>query len=138
MSVQTQVLAHFTSKQLHLSPTYISNLLNSIHPPPATISPPLLAKLHSAFLNSALQQIAAPQSFLPRSIPTQHNTSIPGPVLVQIIHVQDIGTSRLAQLEALEKAITEAGPQGHRVVDLPRVKTVMTTMCPVVLMKVQV
>ena len=31
----------------------------------------------------------------------------------------DIGTSRLAQLEALEKAITEAGPQGRRVVDLP-------------------
>ena len=33
--------------------------------------------------------------------------------------MQDIGTSRLAQLEALEKAITEAGPQGRRVVDLP-------------------
>jgi hypothetical protein len=38
---------------------------------------------------------------------------------VQVVHVQDIGTSRLAQLEALEKAITEAGPQGRRVVDLP-------------------
>lgn len=33
--------------------------------------------------------------------------------------MQDIGTSRLAQLDALEKAITEAGPQGRRVVDLP-------------------
>jgi hypothetical protein len=38
---------------------------------------------------------------------------------VQVVHVQDIGTSRLAQLEALEKAITEAGLQGRRVVDLP-------------------
>ena len=33
--------------------------------------------------------------------------------------MQDIGTSRLAQLEALEKAINDAGPQGRRVVDLP-------------------
>ena len=33
--------------------------------------------------------------------------------------MQDIGTSRFAQLEALEKAIEEAGPQGRRVIDLP-------------------
>jgi hypothetical protein len=119
MSVQIQVLTHFASKQLHLSPNYISTLLASIHPPPTTVTPHLLANLHASFLNTALQQSAAPQSFLPRSVSSQHNISIPGPTLVQIIHVQDIGTSRLAQLEALEKAITEAGPQGRRVIDLP-------------------
>jgi RecQ mediated genome instability protein len=119
MSLQTQVLAHFASKQLHLSNTYISALVNSIHPLPITVSPALLANFHTSFLNSSLKQSASPQSFLPPSVPNQHGVSISGPTLVQIIHVQDIGTSRLAQLEALEKSITEAGPQGRRVVDLP-------------------
>lgn len=119
MSLQTQVLAHFAAKQLHLSNTYVSTLLNSIYPPPTTIHPALLANFHTSFLNSSLYQSASPQSYLPFSLPTQHNISLSGPTLVQVIHVQDIGTSRLAQLEALEKAITEAGPQGLRVVDLP-------------------
>ena len=33
--------------------------------------------------------------------------------------MQDIGKSRIAQLEALEKAIEEAGPEARRVVALP-------------------
>lgn len=119
MTFQTQVLAHFASKQIHLSNTFISALLNSIHPPPTTMNPALLASFHTSFLNSSLLQSAAAQSQLPFSLPSEHNISLPGPTLVQVIHVQDIGTSRLAQLEALEKAITEAGPQGRRVVDLP-------------------
>ncbi len=119
MSLQTQVLAHFASKQIHLSNTFISSLLNALHPPPLTLTPALLANFHTSFLLSALQQSVSPQSYLPLSIPTQHNITIPGPILAQIIHVQDIGTSRLAQLEALEKAETEKGPQGRRVVDIP-------------------
>lgn len=119
MSLQTQALAHFASKQIHLSNTFISSLLNALHPRPLTLTPAVLANFHTAFLLSSLQQSASPQFYLPHSIPTQHNITLPGPTLVQIIHVQDIGTSRLAQLEALEKAETERGPQGRRVVDLP-------------------
>jgi RecQ mediated genome instability protein len=119
MTLQTQVLAHFASKQIHLSNAFISALLNSVHPPPTTINPALLASFHTSFLNSSLLQSTAAQSHLPLSLPSEHNISLPGPTLVQVIHVQDIGSSRLAQLEALEKAITEAGPQGRRVVNLP-------------------
>lgn len=116
MALQAQVLAHFASKQLHLSPTYISRLIANLDPP---VTPAVLAQLHTSLLNSSLQQSAAPQSYLPPNIATQHNVSIPGPTLVQVIHVQDIGKSRIAQLEALEKAIEEAGPEGRRVVELP-------------------
>jgi RecQ-mediated genome instability protein 1 len=116
MALQTQVLAHFASKQLHLSPPYISTLIAYLHPP---LTPAILANLHTSFLNSTLQQSAAPQSYLPPATANQHNISIPGPTLVQVIHVQDIGKSRIAQLEALEKAIEEAGPEGRRVVELP-------------------
>jgi len=119
MALQTQVLAHFASKQQHLSPAYIASLLNVIHPLPTTCTPSLLATVQNAFLQSPLQQSAAPLSYLPVGIPNKHNVSIPGPTLVQIIHVQDIGLSRLAQLEALEKWVNERGPQGQRVVDLP-------------------
>lgn len=119
MSIQAQVLAHFASKQLYVSQTYVSTLINSINPPPTTINPAILATFHTSFLNCSLHQSASPQSYLPNSVPSQHNVSIQGPTLVQVIHVQDIGTSRLAQLEALEKAISEAGPQGRRVVGLP-------------------
>jgi RecQ mediated genome instability protein len=119
MSLQAQIIAHFAATQLYVSQTYISTLINSIHPPPTTINRALLAAFHESFINSSLHQSASPQSYLPNSVPTQHNVSIQGPTLVQIIHVQDIGTSRLAQLEALEKAISEAGPQGRRVVGLP-------------------
>jgi RecQ-mediated genome instability protein 1 len=119
MTLQTQIVAHFASKQLFLSQAYISNLLTSLRPPPTSITPPVLAKFHTYFLESFLQQSAAPESLLPHSVPTLHNVTVAGPTLVQVIKVYDIGTSRLAQLEALEKAITEAGPQGLRVVDLP-------------------
>lgn len=116
MALSNQVLAHFASKQLHLSPTYISTLIASLHAP---LSAGVLANLHTTFLTSSLQQSAAQQSYFPPAIATQHNTMIPGPTLVQVIHVQDIGKSRIAQLEALEKAIEEAGPEGRRVVELP-------------------
>src|SRR5271170_3634012 len=119
MALQAQVLAHFAEQNLHLTPTFLSTLITSIHPPPLPSTPALLTSFHASFLPSSLPQSAAPKSYLPASVPTLHNTSIPGPALVQVVHVQDIGTSRLAQLEALEKAITEAGPQGRRVVDLP-------------------
>jgi RecQ mediated genome instability protein len=114
-----QAVLHFASKQLSVSQTFLSALLTSIEPRPLTLTPPIFATLHTAFLNSSLQQSSSPEGYLPASIPSQHNTSITGPALVQIIHVQDIGTSRLAQLDALEKALLEAGPQGLRVVDLP-------------------
>lgn len=119
MALQTQVLAHFASKQQHLSPTYIISILNAIHPPPTNCTPALLTTVQNAFLQSPLQQSAAPQSCLPTGIPNKHNITVPGPTLVQIIHVQDIGLSRIAQLEALEKWMNERGPQGRRVVDLP-------------------
>lgn len=116
MSLQTQTLAHFATKQIHLSQTYIAALIAPLHPP---LTPALLANLHTSFLNSSLQQSAAPQSYLPPNIATQHNAPLTGPTLVQVIHVQDIGKSRVAQLEALEKAIEEAGPEGRRVAELP-------------------
>jgi RecQ-mediated genome instability protein 1 len=119
MSLTAQVLAHFTSKHLALSDRYITSLLTAIRPPPTTSTPALLTTLQTTFLQTPLHQSAAPQSHLPPSLPQKHDTSIPGPTLVQVIHVEDIGMSRLAQLEALEKVITERGPQGLRVVELP-------------------
>ena len=93
--------------------------MNSINPAAATLTPAIAASLSSSFLTSWLQRSAAPRSYLPADLPTQHNVSITGPTLVQVIHIQDIGISRLAQLEALEKAINEQGPRGRRVIDLP-------------------
>lgn len=119
MALPTQALAHFTSKQLLVSQAFLTTLLNCLDPAPTALAPAILSTLHTAFLNSTLQQSSSPQACLPAALSNQHNVSIPGPTLVQVIHVQDIGTSRLAQLEALEKAVLEAGPQGRRVVDLP-------------------
>jgi RecQ-mediated genome instability protein 1 len=119
MSLTAQVLAHFTSKHLALSERYIASLLTAIRPPPTTTTPALLTTLQTTFLQTPLHQSAAPQSHLPPLLPQKHDVTVPGPVLVQVIHVEDIGMSRLAQLEALEKVTTERGPQGLRVVDLP-------------------
>lgn len=119
MSLQTQILAHFASKNIHLSPGYIATLVSSIHPSPTTCTPALFATVENAFLQSPLQQCSAPQSYLPIGLPNKHNITVPGPTLVQIIYVRDIGASRLTQLEALEKWLNEKGPQGRRVVDLP-------------------
>jgi RecQ-mediated genome instability protein 1 len=119
MALQTQVLAHFASKQLHLSPTYVASVLNAIHPNPTSCTPTVLTAVQNAFLQSALQQSAAPPSCLPIGLPAKHNITLPGPALVQVIHVQDIGLSRIAQLEALEKWANERGPRGLRVIDIP-------------------
>jgi len=119
MALTTQILAHFASQNILLSERFITALLTSIRPPPSTITPALLSTVNTSFLNDSLQTSAAPESFLPANLAQKHNITIPGPALVQAIHVEDIGLSRLAQLEALEKAVTERGPQGLRVVDLP-------------------
>jgi len=118
-AMAAQILAHFASKHILLSERFIATLLTSIHPPPSTITPALLSTINTSFLNNPLHTSAAPESFLPANLPQKHNITITGPALVQTIHVEDIGLSRLAQLEALEKAVTERGPQGLRVVDLP-------------------
>src|ERR1700738_4046597 len=119
MSLPTQAVAHFASKQLAISQTFLTALLTAVQLPPATLTAPILATLHTAFLNSTLQQSSSQQTYLPVSITTPHILSIPGPSLDQSVHVQDIGTNSLAQLEALKKAILEAGHQDLRIVDLP-------------------
>jgi RMI1, N-terminal OB-fold domain len=117
--LQAQILNHFVSKHQNLSSTFITSALDSIRPAPTTCSPPLLSKIQSIFFATPLQQSAAPTSYLPGAITEKHNITIPGPTLVQILHVQDIAISRIAQLDALEKWQLERGPQGRRVVDLP-------------------
>jgi hypothetical protein len=119
MTMQTQILNHFASRQQHLSPNFIASILQSIRPTPTTCTPSLLSRIQSVFYEAPLSQSAATTSYLPPNIIEKHNIAIPGPILVEIIHVQDIGLSRIAQLEALEKWENEHGPQGRQVVDLP-------------------
>jgi len=122
MTLCAEAVRHFASKQISLSEAFIASTLSRIQPPPRALTPTVIGKLHSSFLDSPLQQTCTHNSYLPDQLNAKHGTSIPGPSLVQVIHVEDVGTGRLAQLEAMDKALSDAGPQGRRVVGLPPIE----------------
>ncbi|KAH0606655.1 uncharacterized protein H6S33_003489 [Morchella sextelata] len=112
------LLSHFrTSLNLHLRPTWLSHTLTTQRLPTGAA---LLASLKFRILASDITESLQPHANLcfPPSI---HDTDtqaqvLVGPIAVQIVAVEDVGLSRVEQLDRLEMAARGEVVRGREVI----------------------
>lgn len=103
-----QVLQHFsTAHSLHIRPTFLSGLLASLNTQrQVPAGPALFATLKFRVLASDITESLQPHANLcfpvtATSADVQAAT-LPGPVAVQVVGLEDMGTSRIQQIERIE------------------------------------
>lgn len=112
------LLSHFrTSLNLHIRPTWLSHTLTTQRLPTGAA---LLASLKFRILASDITESLQPHANLcfPPSI---HDTDtqaqvLAGPIVVQVVAVEDVGLSRMEQLDRLEMAARGEVVRGREVV----------------------
>ncbi|KAL7271144.1 hypothetical protein RUND412_006126 [Rhizina undulata] len=102
-----QLLAQFSSTlSLHVRPTWLSANLEALQNQARQVAagPALFASLKFRILASDFTKSLQPHANLcfPVDIHDQHNTTMIGPIAVQVVDIQDMGTSKLDQLDKIE------------------------------------
>lgn len=122
-SIEEHIKAHlFTTKSLPVSPTWISNFFASISqqqqraPLSALTQTALFRILASNFVESLSR--STPSALLPGDIsdPAVQERRIPGPVPVQVLDIEDIGTSLWSQVEAIEQVERGETVRGREII----------------------
>lgn len=115
--------AHLTRKGLPPSPTWLTTHLPTLLARPTTplaaIQRTALFRLLATDITTALAH-SPTANRLPPSVADGRITelTVPGPVAVQVLDVEDVGRSRWAQVEALEARARGEGTRGREVVQL--------------------
>ncbi|OKL56855.1 hypothetical protein UA08_08005 [Talaromyces atroroseus] len=132
--LRAQLLA---SKSLPVSPTWISNFLASIpqnqqRAPLSALTQTALFRILTSDFTNSLSTSTTPSASLPRDIsdPAVKERRISGPVPVQVLDIEDIGTSlwfRIEKIEQVERGETVRGREIVRNVDVDNVDTAETT-----------
>jgi RecQ-mediated genome instability protein 1 len=122
-TIQEHIKAHlFTSKSLPVSPSWLSNFLASTSqqqqraPLSALTQTALFRILASNFTESL--STSTPSALLPGNVsdPTVKERRIPGPVPVQVLDIEDIGSSLWSQVEAIERVERGETVRGREIV----------------------
>lgn len=113
------LLSHFTSTlRLHPRPTWLSQSLSSQRQLPA--GPALLASLKFRILASDITESLQPHANLcfPLSAHDSDAKSVtlPGPIAVQVVAVEDVGVSRVEQIDRIEMAERGEIQRGREVI----------------------
>lgn len=113
------LLFHFTSTlRLHPRPTWLSQSLSSQRQLPA--GPALLASLKFRILASDITESLQPHANLcfPLSAHDSDAKSVtlPGPIAVQVVAVEDVGVSRVEQIDKIEMAERGEIQRGREVI----------------------
>jgi RecQ-mediated genome instability protein 1 len=126
-----------TTKSLPVSPAWISNFLASIpqnqqRAPPSALTQTALFRILTSDFTKSLSTSTTPSASLPRDIsdPAVKERRISGPVPVQVLDIEDIGTSLWSQVEKLEqveRGETIRGREIVRNVDVDNVDTPEST-----------
>lgn len=113
------LLSHFTSSlRLHPRPTWLSHTLSSQRQLPT--GPALFASLKFRILASNITESLQPHANL--CFPaTTHNAdaisvTLPGPIAVQVMAVEDVGVSRVEQIDKIEMAERGEIQRGREVI----------------------
>ncbi|KAF2433870.1 RecQ mediated genome instability protein-like protein Rmi1 [Tothia fuscella] len=103
-NLASEILSHLQSKGLNPNPTWVTNFLSSQRPsvPLQALKQTAQIRLTHADITTSLQRSS--KSVFPADI---HNASVRerkvvGPIVVQVLDIEDIGRSKWSQLEALE------------------------------------
>ncbi|KAL1968238.1 hypothetical protein VTN77DRAFT_2073 [Rasamsonia byssochlamydoides] len=121
-STLEHIKAHLYSKSLVVSPTWLSNFLASTSqqqqraPVPALTQTALFRILASNFTESL--STSTPSALLPANIsdPAVKERRISGPVPVQVLDIEDIGSSLWSQVEAIERIERGETARGRQIV----------------------
>ncbi|RAL10801.1 OB fold domain-containing protein [Aspergillus homomorphus CBS 101889] len=121
---QTQIAAQLqTTKALPVSPTWLHSFMSSSStalqrnvPVSALIQTALFRVLASDFRDSL--QTTNPSTLLPTDIfdPTVQERRLQGPIPVQVLDIEDIGTSLWGQVEAMERVERGEAVRGREIV----------------------
>ncbi|KJX92084.1 RecQ mediated genome instability protein Rmi1 [Zymoseptoria brevis] len=100
----TALLTYLTSKHLPPQPQFLTSLLPSLNPsiPLAATQKTALFRLLATDITSTLQ--STPTSTFPPNIhhPAVKETTLPGPITVQVLDIEDLGRSAWSQVEMME------------------------------------
>ncbi|KAL0631931.1 hypothetical protein Q9L58_009185 [Maublancomyces gigas] len=113
------LLSHFTSSlHLHPRPTWLTQTLSSQRQLPT--GPALLASLKFRILASDITESLQPHANLCFP-PTTHDgdvisVTLPGPIAVQVVAVEDVGVSRVEQIDKIEMAERGEIQRGREVI----------------------
>ncbi|GAO48209.1 hypothetical protein SAICODRAFT_83385 [Saitoella complicata NRRL Y-17804] len=110
----THILDHFSSIGLPLKQNWLVSILQVNDPPQA---PQLLqAYVHSHILSSSVTESIDSPAWFPPNTSEQHETTLPGPFVVQVAHVREIGESTISQLEKLESYASGETTRGRSII----------------------
>ncbi|SMR63821.1 unnamed protein product [Zymoseptoria tritici ST99CH_3D1] len=100
----TALLTYLTSKHLPPQPQFLTSLLPSLNPsiPLAATQKTALFRLLATDITSTLQ--STPTSIFPPNIsnPAVKEVTLPGPITVQVLDIEDVGRSAWSQVEMME------------------------------------
>ncbi|SMQ55494.1 unnamed protein product [Zymoseptoria tritici ST99CH_3D7] len=100
----TALLTYLTSKHLPPQPQFLTSLLPSLNPsiPLAATQKTALFRLLATDITSTLQ--STPTSTFPPNIsnPAVKEVTLPGPITVQVLDIEDVGRSAWSQVEMME------------------------------------
>ncbi|KAL1983125.1 hypothetical protein VTN96DRAFT_455 [Rasamsonia emersonii] len=106
---EQHIKAHLLSKSLPVSPSWLSNFLASTsqqqqRAPISALTQTALFRILASNFTVSLST-STPSALLPGNIsdPAIKERRIPGPVPVQVLDIEDIGTSLWSQVEAIER-----------------------------------
>lgn len=99
-----ELMQHLTARHLHPKPGWLESFLATTRPntPLAALKQTCLFRLLATDITNSLDQPAA--SLLPEDVlrGTVQTLILTGPIVCQVLDIEDIGQSRWAQVEAIE------------------------------------
>lgn len=99
-----ELMQHLTARHLHPKPAWLQSFLSTTRPNTAlaALKQTCLFRLLATDITSSLDQPAA--SILPADVlrGTVQSRFLSGPIVVQVLDIEDVGQSRWSQVEAIE------------------------------------
>ncbi|KAK7528030.1 uncharacterized protein IWZ02DRAFT_370373 [Phyllosticta citriasiana] len=128
INLNHEITAHLASKGLHPTPQWLSAFLSTVRPTtaPAAIKQTATFRLLASDITASLARNSSNSNSGSATFPpnivdgTIKQRVLPGPLVVQVLDVEDVGRSRWSQVEELEaqaRGETTKGREIIRVVD---------------------
>ncbi|KAK7521482.1 hypothetical protein IWZ03DRAFT_368726 [Phyllosticta citriasiana] len=129
INLNHEITAHLASKGLHPTPQWLSAFLSTVRPTtaPAAIKQTATFRLLASDITASLARNSSNSNSGSTTFPpnivdgTIKQRVLPGPLVVQVLDVEDVGRSRWSQVEELEaqaRGETTKGREIIRVVDV--------------------
>lgn len=113
-----QVLSHLTSKSLHPAPHWLASTLATqrANTPLPALKSTILFRLLASDITTSLQH--APANSFPADVldASRQERVLRGPVVVQVLDVEDIGHSKWSQIERIEEGERGETTKGREVI----------------------